>query len=106
MIVEIKKTKTWNVKEILSSLKNKFIISFVLIYILLLFFWYYLSCFCAVYPNTQAHLISDTLISFTFSLLYPFLVYLIPGIFRIPSLNTSKRDKKYMYNLSKIFQLI
>ena len=82
----------------------KFILFFILSFIYLLFFWYYISSFCAVYENTQIHLIKDTLISFGLSLIYPFVIYLIPGIFRIPSLKTNKREK--MYKLSKIIQLI
>jgi hypothetical protein len=49
--------------------------------IFLLIFWYYLACFCAVYKNTQVHLISDTIISFGLSLVYPLGINLIPGFF-------------------------
>ena len=72
--------------------------------VLLLFFWYYLSCFSAIYKNTQLHLIKDTLISFGLSLIYPFGIYLLPGIFRISSLR--KKDRKFMYRISSILQLI
>ena len=85
-------------------LKIKFILFFILSFLFLLFFWYYISCFCAVYKNTQIHLIKDTLISFGLSLIYPLAINLIPGIFRIPSLN--KNNRKILYNLSKIIQLI
>ena len=56
--------------------------------------------------NTQIHLIKYSMISFTFSLLYPLGINLIPGIFRIPSLNSPKDDKECMYKISKIIQLI
>ena len=68
--------------------------------------------FGTIYKNTQLHLIKDTLISFAMSLLYPFGIYLLPGIFRIPALsNRKKKNKKddagkYLYNLSKILQTL
>jgi len=90
--------------KILNLLTTKLIIFFILLYIFLILFWYYLSCFCAVYKNTQIHLIKDTLISFGLSLLYPFILNLIPGIFRIPSL--IKPNRGFIYKISKIIQLI
>ena len=51
-------------------------------------------------------MIKDTLISFSLSLLYPFGFNLLPGIFRIPSLNGNKRNRECLYKTSKIIQLI
>ena len=62
--------------------------------------------FCAIYVNTQSHLIKDTLISFGLSLLYPFGIYLLPGIFRIPSISNRKNKKKYLYSISNMLQMI
>ena len=84
----------------------KSICFFVTTFVLLLFFWYYLSCFCAVYKNTQIHLVKDTLISYGLSMIYPFLIYLIPGIFRIPALRAKNKNKETLYKFSKILQLI
>ena len=55
------------------------------------FFWYFISAFCSVYKNTQIILIKDTLISFTISMIYPFGLNLLPGMFRIPSLRDEKK---------------
>ena len=74
--------------------------------ILMLFFWYFISCFCSVYINTQKILIKDTLISFCLSMLYPFGLNLLPGFFRIPALRAKKRDQKYLYNASLLIALI
>ena len=71
--------------------------------IILILFWYYLSSFCAVYKNTQKHLISNSLISYIISMIYPFITCLIPGIFRIPSL---KGSGEYLYKISQIIQII
>ena len=93
-------------KSLEDKIKVKFILYFLFSTILLLFFWYYISMFCAIYVNTQLHLIKDTLISFGLSLFYPFGINLIPGIFRIPSLSNQKNKRSYLYNLSKIVQMI
>ena len=82
------------------KLKIKFSIFFIFIFILDSFFWYFISAFCAVYKNTQIILIENTLSSFALSLLYPFGINLIPGIFRIPSLKNYSGCSKCMYFFS------
>ena len=109
-IIKIKEQKTLGIalnetRIFLKCLKIKFIFVFLFQFIFLLLFWYYLSCFCAVYKNTQLFLIEDTFISFGTSLLYPFIIYLIPGVFRIPSLNSVNNKRECMYTISKLIQL-
>ena len=94
------------VYEIKKCLIIKFILFFFFNFFSLILFWYYLGCFCAVYTNTQIHLIKDTLLSFALSLLYPFGLCLLPGIFRIKALNSKNQDKECMYKFSKILQFI
>ena len=84
----------------------KFSIFFILGNILLLFFWYYISCFCVVYNNTQIILIKDTLLSFALSMIYPFGLNLLPGIFRITALRAKGKDKEVLYKISAIVALI
>ena len=91
-------------KALNKKLKIKFELYFIISTILLLFFWYYLSMFCAVYKNTQIHLIKDTFISFGVSFLYPFFISLLPGLFRIPSLSNKRKNRRYLYIISKILQ--
>ena len=79
------------------TLRIKFILYFILSFIFLLFFWYYLSMFGAVYINTQFHLLKDTLVSFGLSLLYPFGLCLLPGLFRIPALSDPKMKRIYYF---------
>ena len=93
-------------KAINSCLKIKFIMFFILGSILMLFFWYFVSCFCAVYINTQLILIKDTLISFFTSMLYPFGLNLIPGIFRISAIRAKNKDKQCIYKASLLIALI
>ena len=81
--------------------RNKIIIFYILSFFILLFFWYFISCFCAVYINTQKILINDTLISFATSMIYPFGLYLLPSILRIIALKANKENKafkQFLYN--------
>ena len=89
-------------EKILKCLKIKFFCFFLLSLVLLLFCWYYISCFCAVYNNTQLILISDSFISFILSMLYPFVLNLIPVLFRIPALRAINKNRKCMYKISNI----
>ena len=93
-------------KEIKKKMKIKFSIFFVLSFLLLLFFWYFIACFCGVYKNTQIILITDTLISFGLTMIYPFGLNLLPGIFRIPALRAKNKDKKCIYQFSSLVALI
>ena len=87
-----------------SEIIIKLIIFFILFFLLHILFWFYLTCFYGIYYNSQFHLIKDTLISFGLSFLYPFILNLLPGIFRIPSLKS--KNKECLFNISKIFQKI
>ncbi len=60
--------------------------------------------FCSVYPNTQMHLLKDTLISFGISFIYPFALYFIPTIFRIPAL--ADNNRRYLYRISVLLQML
>ena len=101
------KTKT-NVKKraqvLRYNLRIKFLLYFIISFIFLLFFWYYIAMFGAIYKNTQIYLIKDTLISFGLSMIYPFGIYLVPGFFRIPALSNPKRKRILLYNFSKVIQ--
>ena len=84
-------------------ISKKIQIFFIINFLFLVFFWYYLSCFCAVYVNTQVLLLKDTIISFFISLLYPFIINLIPGILRNMAL---KKENKYLFIISRLIALI
>ena len=95
-----KKSKKLALEElgnILKCISKKCISFFILCYFFSLLFWYYLSCFCTVYKNTQTYLIKDTLISFCTSLLYPFAINLLPGLLRMPAIKNKK--KMFVYNI-------
>ena len=100
-----KKDKSVTQKNILSLIRCKIAFFFVITFMLMIFLWFYLGCFCAVYKNTQIHLLLDVTASFALSFISPFFIYLLPGIFRLPSLK-KKENKPYMFKFSKLLQLL
>jgi hypothetical protein len=110
-IISIKQEKNFKKAKslgdkIIKCLKIKFIIFFILSFLLSFFFWYFISCFCAVYNNTQNILIKNTLISFALTMVYPFGINLLPGIFRIPALRAPKKDKMCLYKIGNFIAII
>ena len=84
----------------------KFILFYIFSLILMLFFWYFISCFCAVYNNTQSIFFKDTIISLCLSMVYPFVISLLPGFFRFPSLRSENKDRKLLYIISQYLALL
>ena len=108
-IVELKQERQIKIlvqrqAKLLIILKIKFILFFLLSFIALMCFWYYITCFCGIYINTQIHLIKDTLISQITSIFIPFVFCLIPGIFRISALRAEKSNLKVLYKCSLILE--
>ena len=101
---EQKKLDTKYRKKLIRKFKIKFILFFIISFIILLFFWYYVTCFCSIYENTQIHLVGDSFSSFGFSLIYPIIMCLIPGIFRILSLRAEKPSFKILYKFSSFLE--
>ena len=107
-IIEIKNQRTMqlskNLKEkILKQIKIKIIIFYSLNFILLVFIWYYLSCFGVAFRNTQYILFWNTLISMLITLIFPFIFFLVLGILRIQSL---KNNNENIYKISQLLQLL
>jgi len=96
----IKENKRKNSNIFFRVLLIKYIFFFIITFSFLLLFWFYISCFCFVYRNTQMHLIKDTLLSFGLSLATPFIIYLLSATFRIFSLK--KRNRRFFYIVSKL----
>ena len=110
-ILEVKKRTTKDLaikmkRKKLKCMKIKFGIFFILNFILLGLFWYYLTCFNAIYKNTQVYLIKNTFISFAFSLFYPFVINIFPTLLRNCSLHSKQKDQEYFYRVSQIIQVI
>ena len=110
-ILKIKYQKTYILavdmkNKILKYINIKLAIFFILNFILLVLFWFYLTCICDTYNNTQIYLIENTAISFGISLFYPFIINIIPASLRICSLGGNKNDNSCLYNFSKFMQLL
>jgi len=109
LLLKISKTEE-ALKRKVYLIRKKLLVKFILFYslsfIFLFFFWVYISCFCAVYKNTQMHLLKDTLLSFGLSLTYPFAIYLIPGFIRMPALKSKSKSRECLYKISLLVQLI
>ena len=93
-------------KKLIKKIKIKFVFYFILSFILLIFFWYYISMFDAVYRNTQFLLLEDTVMGFVLSLISPFVIYLIPGFFRIPAIAYPQKNRRCLYNFSKVLTIL
>ena len=96
----ISKDINMKVKNLYRILRIKFTFFYFIIFSFLCAFWYYVTCFCGIYRNTQMHLIKDSLCSFFTSLLTPFAVNVLPGFLRIFAL---KKKYKCVYVLSQLF---
>ena len=70
--------------------------------IMFIFYWYLITCFCAVYQNTQIAFIKDSLLSFILGNLIPFVLYLIPTLFRIIAVKTNKYRLEWVYKFSNV----
>ena len=87
------------------NIKIKIILFFIITYVLLFAFWVYVGCFCAVYKNTQIHLLIEVLSSFGLSFILSFFIYLIPGIFS-SIIDGEKSNREILYKFSKFIQFI
>ena len=47
-----------------------------------------------LYENTPIYLIENTFISFGFSLMYPFIINILPTFIRMSAIHSSKKDKE------------
>ena len=104
-IIEIKREENFKKAEkslpkIKKILITKFILFFLISILFLILFWYYLACFGAIYKNTQLYVLKDTLISFSISMIYPFIIYLFAGCIRISIL----KKPALFYKFGKLIQ--
>ena len=92
--------------DIIDCMKKKITAFFIVTFFLFLFYWYFISAFCAVYQNTQVIFLRDSGISFLTSLLDPFFIYAITTLLRIISLSSCcKKKLACVYKLSDIIPI-
>ena len=104
-IKELKNNKA-AIFEILKCIKIKLIGFFAFTMIFFFVYWYIISCFCAVYQNTQIIFIKDCLSSFLTSLTTPFMIYFLTSVLRLISLkDATKKRLNCLYKLSGILPI-
>ena len=110
-ILELKKceTKIFAKRKayyLVKKLDIKFTFFYIISFSLLLFFWYYVGCFCCVYKNTQKIVLRDSIISFALSTIYPVFICMISSTLRLIALRDKLERKKCMYKFSQFLTLL
>ena len=83
-------------------IKRKIFVFHILIFLFTLFFWFYITLFCAVYRNSQIIVFKSCIITFCLSMFYPFIICFATSVFRLFALS---HEFKPIFYISKIFQL-
>ena len=79
---------------------------FILTFLLFLFYWYFISAFCAVYQNTQEIFLRDSGITILTSFIDPFIIYGFTTLIRIISLCLCcKKKLGCLYKLSDLIPI-
>jgi hypothetical protein len=84
----------------------KCILFFAISLILLLLCGFYLSCFTAIFTTTKIHLIIRTIISLSFSLIIPFVLYLLPTSIRFYSFKRKSKHSEDFYLISQFLRIL
>ena len=94
------------IMNILDKVRRKLVAFFTITFLLGLFYWYFISAFCAVYQNTQKIFLRDSFISFATNLIDPFIIYGATCLLRRISLTLCCRKNCFGGCLFKISELI
>ena len=112
MIYEIKalpveqKKNGEQVLNIIDRMRRRLTTFFIFTFLLFLFYWYFISAFCAVYQNTQEIFLRDSGISILTSFIDPFIIYGLTSVIRIISLCLCCKKKLCcLYKLSDIIPI-
>ena len=100
--LRLKKQNMQDINKIYKCTNIKLISFYIFTFIFFGFYWYVVVIFCAVYENTQISYLKDTLLSFLFSIILPFVIYLIPSGLRICAIRDEKMRLRWLYKLSDI----
>lgn len=88
-------------RRIIRKINNSIKSYFILVFILSLLFWYYVTAFCAVYRQSQINWVYGALTSFAISLCIPFILAFINVGLR--KLSFSCR-MEVLYHLARLFE--
>ena len=105
-ILEIKNIQDKNIAENINQkmriITMKYILFFSISLISVGLCGFYLGCFAAIFPKTKLHLFIRLIISFSFSLIIPLVLNILPSSLRIYSLK--KKGKEVLYRISQYLQ--
>ena len=104
-VKECKKVSKKSMVGIMKCIQLKICLFFVFTLLMFIFYWYLVTCFCAVYQNTQIAFIKDSFLSFVLSVCIPFGLYLIPSFLRIISLKVKKFKLEFVYKASGVIPI-
>ena len=91
------------IDKIYRFIKIKFVLFFSITFLPFIFFWYFVTAFCAVYENTQITFLKDFVTSFFTEFTYPFFLYYILAFFRKISLkDKAKKRLKFLYIIGNL----
>ena len=94
------------VLNIIDRMRRRLTTFFIFTFLLFLFYWYFISAFCAVYQNTQEIFLRDSGISILTSFIDPFIIYGLTSVIRIISLCLCCKKKLCcLYKLSDIIPI-
>ena len=108
LIKELSKNKENESKIIdqITCMKRKLISFYIFTFLLLLFYWYFISAFCAVYQNTQKTFLIDSLISIVVEFIDPFFIYGFTTLLRFISLaKCANKNLKCLYKTSDLIPI-
>ena len=92
--------------NIINCVERKLVSFYVISFLLFLFYWYFISAFCAVYQNTQVIFLRDSGISFLISFIDPFIIYAFTCLLRKISLSICCKKKLCcIYKLSDLIPI-
>ena len=95
-----KKNIRKEIENILKKYKIKVIFFILIEFLLIIFFWYYITVFCHVYPNTQKSWLLDSSISMLLRIIIDFLICLgFAKLYRI----AIESNIKCIYKISIFF---
>ena len=92
--------------DIIDCMKKKLAGFFIFTFFLFLFYWYFISAFCAVYQNTQIVFLRDSGISLLTSVLESLIIYGATTILRtITLLRCCRKKLGCLYRLSDLIPI-
>ena len=95
------------IQKSISNVIMRCYLYFLINILTLMFIWFYIACFFMVFRNTQFYVIKNALISFVISLIYPFILYIIPSLLKNSALiNRGTQGSYCLYILGILFQVL